>query len=135
MSMPYDVNNRLLGMTTMQQAGNQAPLTIASFAYTLDAEGERTQVAEADGTLRKYGYDSIARLTSETVAGALSYAKTFTYDAVGNRKTQVTTGTGAASDAYVYDSRDRLSSETGVTYTYDTNGNELTKSGEATYTW
>src|SRR5262249_20171028 len=101
----------------------------------LDAAGKRTQVAEADGAVRQFGYDSIDRLTNETVTGPLAYAKTFTYDAVGNRSTPTTTGAGAGTANCASDSRDRLTSESTASYTYDANGNELSKSGEATYTW
>jgi RHS repeat-associated protein len=85
--------------------------------------------------VRAYGYDGIDRLTSETVTGALSYAKTFAYDAVGNRLTQSTTGAGAGTVHYAYDARDRLTTENATTYAYDPNGNVTSKSGEATYTW
>ena len=135
-SYGYDANNRMTSISTVQAppAGG-TPLTVDSFAYTLDADGKRTGVVESGGTARQYGYDGIDRLTSETVTGSLSYAKTFTYDPVGNRKSQVTTGSGAGSVPYTYDTRDRMLTSDGSTYTYDTNGNELTKSGEATYSY
>jgi RHS repeat-associated protein len=134
-SYAYDVNNRLTGMTTVDTNGPPPPLTVASFAYTLDLAGKRTKVVEADGTTRSYAYDSVDRLTSETVTGALSYVKTFTYDSVGNRTQQVTTGTGAATVPYTYDSRDRMLTADGTSYTYDANGNELTNSAEAGYSY
>ena len=131
----YDVNNRLTNLATVQSVGESgAPVTVQSFAYTLDAEGKRTQLVENTGTVRQYGYDGIDRLTSETVTGSLAYAKTFTYDPVGNRESQVTTGSGAATTPYTYDTRDRMLTSDGSTYTYDANGNALSKSGEAYYT-
>ena len=129
-SYTYDARSRLTNSTTVDGAS-----TVASFAYTLDLAGRRTQETDADGTVRGYGYDGIDRLTSETVAGSLSYAKVFAYDAVGNRLTQTTTGTGAASVTYAYDSRDRLSAENSTSYGYDANGNLTSKSGEASYGW
>ena len=44
-----------------------------------------TQIDEADGTVRAYGYDELYRLTVDTVTiGALNqYTKTFAYDDVG----------------------------------------------------
>ena len=65
------------------------------------------------------------------------YTKTFAYDPVGNRTTQTTTGTGADTDSYAYDTRDRLTSEGDNTtsYGYDLNGNVTSKSGEANYSW
>jgi RHS repeat-associated protein len=133
---PYDVQNRLTNLTTTQTAGS-SPTTVQSYAYVLDEAGRRTQLAEADGTVRAYGYDGIDRLTTEAVTGPLTYSKTFAYDPVGNRTTQTTTGTGADSDTYAYDTRDRLTSESDGTtsYAYDKNGNVTSKSAEATYSW
>ena len=128
----YNARHRVTDIAAVQTATSTP---IATFAYTLDTEGERTQVLEADGTVRQYGYDSIARLTSENVVGPLTYANGFTYDPVGNRLTQTTTGSGAGSTTYVYDSRDRLTTASGTTYAYDANGNVTSKSGEATYVW
>jgi RHS repeat-associated protein len=128
----YNTVNRLTNLTS------QGPLQLVqSYAYTLGPTGNRTQVSEADGTLRQYTYDFLYRLTGETVSGNLGvvYAKSFSYDPVGNRQTQVTTGQGAASQTYTYDTRDRLLSDTLANYGYDDNGNLVTKSGEATYTW
>ena len=132
----YDANNRLTNLSTVQTpSGGGSVLTVQSYAYTLDAEGKRTGIVESDGTERTYGYDALDRLTSESVTGALAYAKTFAYDAVGNRLSQATTGAGAGTVPYTYDTRDRMLTSDGSSYTYDTNGNELTKSAEATYTF
>jgi RHS repeat-associated protein len=96
--------------------------------------------------------DELYRLTSDTVTiGALNqYSKGFTYDDVGNRQTQTTTIGPAGSvipgvlvngtQAYTYDDRDRLLTETlganpATAYTWDADGNLITKSGEAAYTW
>jgi RHS repeat-associated protein len=79
--------------------------------------------------------DSIDRLTSETVTGTLSYAKTFAYDPVGNRLTQTTAGAVAGTVNYAYDVRDRLTTENTTSYTYDADGNVASKAGEATYGW
>ncbi len=111
------------------------PTTTQSYAYTLDLAGKRTQVSEADATVRAYTYDSIDRLTGETVTGSLSYAKAFEYDPVGNRLTQTTTGAGAGAVTYRYDVRDQLTTENGTAYGYDLNGNVTSKAGEATYAW
>jgi len=128
----YDARHRVTDIAAVQTATSTP---VATFAYTLDSEGERTQVVETDGTIRQYGYDSVARLTSESVTGSLTYAKAFTYDSVGNRLTQTTTGAGAGSVSYVYDSRDRLTTEGSTAYSYDGNGNLTAKAGEATYGW
>ena len=53
---------------------------------------------------------------------ALAYTNTFVYDAVGNRATPETAATVG------YDTRDRLTFDGIATYTYDDNGNVLSKS-------
>lgn len=55
----YDTTDRLLAVT------NAKGTTFSSFAYTLDAVGNRTQVVKNAGT-ESYGYDSLYRLTSVT---------------------------------------------------------------------
>jgi YD repeat-containing protein len=88
----YDSRNRLVQEAT--QTTGSSPVTFQSYASTLDLAGRRTEVTEADGTVRSYGYDSIDRLTSEAATGSLTYDKTFGYDGVGDRLTQTTTGAG-----------------------------------------
>ncbi len=111
----YDSRNRLANLTV----GN-----VASYAYTLDDSGHRTQVVEKSGRTVNYSYDSIYRLTSETVAGigAVSY----TYDPVGNRKTLTSTLAPIQSATSSFDNNDRLSSDT-----YDSNGNTTQSAGSA----
>jgi len=56
-----------------------------------------------------YGYDSLYRLTSETVTSGPNNkndAIIYTYDAVGNRKTLISTLPPAGSNSYTYDSDD-----------------------------
>jgi RHS repeat-associated protein len=131
----YDTRNRLTNLTTQQVTSGLPGVPVQSQAYTLDAAGRRTAIAEGDGTGRSYGYDSIDRLTGETVTGGATYTRTFTCDAVGNRATQTKTGVGTGTTSYSYDNRDRLLTENATTYAYDPNGNATAKSGDATYTW
>jgi RHS repeat-associated protein len=128
----HDSLNRLTNLTSKHGA-----TTLQSYVYSLGATGLRTRIDEADGTARIYGYDGLYRLTTETVSGGggPNYGKTFGYDAASNRLSQVTIGYGAASVAYTYDTRDRLLTENGTAYGWDDNGNMLSKTGEATYTW
>jgi RHS repeat-associated protein len=142
----YDGLNRLTALSTAHPASGR---TVQSYGFTLGPAGNRTAITEHDGTVRSYTYDDLYRLTGEkvTVSGLLEYEKTFGYDAVGNRLGQSTTGSGApgtptapGSISYGYDERDRLLSETlgaspPTSYTFDANGNVLTRSDGATYVW
>ncbi len=142
----YNTLNRLTLLSTTRPATGQ---TIQSYGFTLGPAGNRKAINEADGTIRAYTYDDLYRLTGErvTVGVPVEYEKMFTYDDVGNRLTQVTTGSGApgtplasASLGYGYDTRDRLLTETlganpPTTFGYDDNGNLISKSADATYTW
>jgi RHS repeat-associated protein len=131
-SYTYNTLNRLTNLTTGHTGGG----TIQSYAYTLGPAGNRTQIDELGGTIRAYTYDALYRLTGETVSGDLSYQNTFSYDPVGNRLAQVQmTGTTTTTLDYTYDARDRMLTENASTYTWDDNGNLVTRSGAATYVW
>lgn len=131
-SYGYDSLNRLRTQTTNGPAG-----LVQSYALTLGPAGTRTAIEEHTGTpqatLKSYAYDTLYRLTRETVSGALAYENAFTYDAVGNRLAQTKTAAGTIN--YTYDDRDRLLQEAAQAYTWDANGNLVSKSAEATYTW
>ena len=67
----YDPLNRLTSMqsTCATGTGCGAPGTsLASYAYTPGAAGNRLSVAELSGRTVTYGYDDLYRLTSETIA-------------------------------------------------------------------
>jgi RHS repeat-associated protein len=100
--------------------------------------GHRTSVTELSGRTVNYGYDSIYRLTSETIAGdpnAMNGAVSYVYDAVGNR-TQKTLLRRAPSRARArtlpgypgglsnYNANDELASDT-----YDIEGNTTASQG------
>ena len=89
--------------------------------------GDRTSVAELSGRTVAYAYDSLYRLTTETVTadphnknGVASY----TYDAVGNENASSATLPPAGGISYTYDADDRLSSDQ-----YDSNGNTILSGG------
>jgi len=82
---------------------------LASYTYTLGAAGNRLTVAELSGRNVVYSYDSLYRLSSETVSadphsknGAINY----TYDNVGNRLTLNSTLPPAGGMTYSYDADD-----------------------------
>jgi RHS repeat-associated protein len=121
----YDTLNRLTN-DTIAKGG-----TLASYAYTMGAAGNRIAVSELGGRSVNYAYDGIYRLTSETIAGAAANNGTisYAYDAVGNRLTRTSTSAGVPASASTYDVDDRLTSDA-----YDQNGN-TTASGANTYTY
>jgi len=118
----YDTLNRLT-----QTGSSKNGSAISNYAYTLGAAGNRLTVAELSGRTVNYGYDSLYRLTTETVTADPSnhnFTNAFTYDAVGNRRQWLVNG--AVSNVYTYDADDRLGSDT-----YDANGNTVNSLGTA----
>jgi YD repeat-containing protein len=104
---------------------------IASYAYTLDPAGHRTKVTELSGRTVQYGYDSLYRLTSETISGAASQngAISYVYDPVGNRKSMSSTVPAVPAGTFFYDANDRSGTDI-----YDADGN-TTGSGGLNYVY
>lgn len=126
----YDQADRLL------QIGYTGPgaATIAAFAYTLDAVGNRLSMIDGDGTAT-YSYDALHRLTSVTYPNGEQVA--YAYDPMGNRLSMTSSLAGVTT--YSYDVGDRLLSVTApdssvINLTWDANGN-LAAKGAATYTF
>ena len=116
----YDALNRLT-----QMGSSRSSTAISNYAYTLGAAGNRLTVAELSGRNIVYGYDSLYRLTTETVTAdsqSHNFVNGYTYDVVGNRKQWLVNG--AVANAYTYDADDRLSSDQ-----YDPNGNTTLSGG------
>ncbi len=133
----YDSAGRLESITN-----SVSTAITSSYVYTYDANGNRlTQVEVNGGAMEEttYAYDTSDRLIEvaypeETV--------TTTYDAVGNRLTEITVDSagGPSSDkTWNYDARDRLTQVSDalnasgtVTYTYDANGNQRSRTQNGT---
>jgi YD repeat-containing protein len=104
--------------------------------YTYDAAGLRSSLTNLLGTTT-YTYDGASRLTSATPpAGSGLPAEQYSYDPAGNRISSATSPLGS----FTYDSGDRLLGDATHTYTYDSEGNLLTRRERAsgattTYTW
>jgi YD repeat-containing protein len=126
----YDNLNRLTYLENRDPSGVQS-----SYRYTLGPTGRRDAVVEHDGRRVDYGYDVLDRLTREAILDAAFGNRTidYTYDPVGNRKTRNDSVEGLTTSTY--DNNDRLLTETlagQVTqYTYDNNGNTLSKIANA----
>ena len=119
-SITYDAAGRIVGL--QHTAGGE---TLAGYAWTWDAAGQLVQEVSNDGTAG-FGYDVTGQLTAVTGWRTESYE----YDALGNR-TMPGYRTGAGN---------RLLSDGTFDYTYDHEGNLLTKTEIATgttteYTW
>lgn len=85
--------------------------------YTYDLTGSVTQIYDGVNT-ETYEYDELDRLIYSSGPWT---SMNFTYDAVGNRLKKVQGGT----TSYSYDSVNRLTSATGMSFDWDDNGNML----------
>ncbi len=123
----FNTRDQLVGVVNRRSDNT----LLSSFAYTLDANGLRTGVMEADGSAVTYVYDARYRLTSETRTGAGAYVTTYAYDLVGNRTAASLGGTAVA---YTYDANDRLTGTGTETYYYDASGNMTGRTDAAGFT-
>ena len=148
----YNAANQLTAVLHKKADGAD----IASFVYTLNAAGQRTQVAErmlevgspaatVERTVR-YQYDAAGKLLQEQVAqtapAVFGSTIDYVYDPVGNRSRRTVSHNGQVT-SYQYDSHDRLTqsvdSLNGTTsYQWDERGNLVQKASPAdttTYAW
>ncbi|WP_101909222.1 RHS repeat domain-containing protein [Marasmitruncus massiliensis] len=109
-------------------------LVMTSYEYQYSLDGNQTRKKDQDGVMVSYGYDKLGRLIEESVrrGKAINYS----YDRFSNRsKMRVSGGGEEYSVDYTYAAGNRLVSEVKTTdsaaetttYTYDANGNQLTK--------
>ena len=148
----YNAANQLTAVLHKKADGAD----IASFVYTLNAAGQRTQVAERmlevgspAATVERtvhYQYDAAGKLLQEQVAqtapAVFGSTIDYVYDPVGNRSRRTVSHNGQVT-SYQYDSHDRLSqsvdSLNGTTsYQWDERGNLVQKASPAettTYGW
>ena len=127
----YDTLSNLLSVL---HNGGSLP---GSTSYSYDAAGNRTSktaVQQGDpnpvSVTSNFSYDNIYELTQAVVNG--SVAEGYSYDAVGNRLSS------AGPTSYNYNASNELTSTSSATYTYDNNGNTLSKTetgGTTYYTW
>jgi RHS repeat-associated protein len=105
--------------------------TLDGDGYTYDNAGNRTSKANSlNGTTEQYTYDPLYQLTQVTQGATTT--ESYSFDAVGNRLSSL----GVSS--YTYNSSNQLTATPAVSFTYDNNGNTLTKTdstGTRTYAW
>jgi RHS repeat-associated protein len=111
-SLSYNARNLLKTITHTSSAAG----ALATFSYSYDAGTRLINSSGPEGSLT-YTYDQVAQLTGVTGARTESYS----YDLNGNRTSAngVSYGTPAAGN--------RLTNDGTYTYTYDNQGNLLTK--------
>lgn len=118
----YDRAGRLTDVQNIKGTTN-----LSRFTYTLDPVGNPTTVGGTSTTT--YKYDTLDRVTEVCYAATCTTGSSpfirYAYDTVGNRTSEARpTGT----TTYTYNNGDQLTSKAGAstgTYTYDTNGNEI----------
>jgi RHS repeat-associated protein len=120
----YDPLSRLLSV--LHKLGGT---TLDGATYTVDNAGNRTsRTPQPSGTATNFGYNNIYELLS---AQGGSANENYTYDKVGNRLT-------STAGSYGYNTSNELTSSPTATFTYDNNGNTLTKAdstGTTSYSW
>ena len=118
----YATSGMVQSITTAGTAG-----TIDQLTYTYDPVlNINTMASTRDGGTHTYGYDGLDHLTSAQRPANYGIAdESYTYDKVGNRE---------ISDAtqYDYDNNNRITKSPSLTYSYDSDGNQTTRSDGVT---
>ena len=129
-SKSYDAASQLLANTHLN---GSTPVT--GHGYTLDSTGRRTAETFTDGTTpnRSYGYDLADQVTSANYGSGQIDA--YAYDPAGNRSTATIASRGGSSTTYTANSANQYSTISGMPApSHDSNGN-LTSQNGVTYTW
>ncbi len=108
----YNASHWLTGI-----AAQKAPSTVHTANYQFDKVGNITQ--KASDITTTYGYDRIYQLLNSTNSTS---SEAFTYDKVGNRKTK-----NANPTPWSYNRNNELITADTITYSYDNNGNTVSK--------
>jgi RHS repeat-associated protein len=122
----YDGMDRL---TRLLDAKSVA--TVADHQYQYNTASQIAQIAGPTNT-HSYSYDSLDRLSSTSYTNPLQTNESYAYDSVGNRTSSHLSAT------YGYQPFNRMTSTSSATFTYDQNGNLLSKtnsSGTTQYLW
>ena len=125
-SYQYDGLDRLTRLTDTKGVA-----TVKDHQYQYNAASQITQIAEPSIT-RSYGYDAVDRLTSASYTNPTQPRENYVYDSVGNRTSS------QLSASYGYQPFNRLTNTATASYSYDTNGNLISKTdsgGTTQYVW
>jgi RHS repeat-associated protein len=122
----YDSLSRLLNV--LHKAGTT---TLDGAGYAYDNAGNRTNKTNyLNNITENYTFDVLYQLTQ--VTQGTTTTESYTYEAVGNRLSSL------GMSGYAYNSSNQLTSTPAAAFTYDANGNPLTKTdtnGVTSYTW
>jgi len=114
----YDAANRL----TLLANKTVSDVTLSSYAYAYDKADNRTSMTNSEGT-HSYAYDKIYQLLQADHPVGSNEA--YTYDASTRRLTS------ADHADWSYDTAHQLLNYDGQTFTYDANGNMITRTDTA----
>src|SRR5207302_7870299 len=121
--------NQVVGLTHVNGTGQ----SIASYRLSYDASGRLVQSVDKDGST-SYQYNAVDEVTGASTTNPAVPSESFSYDAGGNI---LSNDTGSSSSL---GKDNRLLSNGAFDYTYDNNGNLITRTaigaGSVTdYTW
>jgi RHS repeat-associated protein len=124
----YTYNNLSQLLSVLHQVGAS---TIDGSTYTVDPAGNRTAKTDQHANVTSnYTYDPLYELTQ--VTQSTTTTEKYSFDAAGNRLSSL------GLTPYTINASNELTSIPGITYTYDSNGNTLTKvvgSNTTSYVW
>ncbi|WP_292530889.1 SpvB/TcaC N-terminal domain-containing protein [Methylocystis sp.] len=125
---------RLSSIVTTKGSAN-----LQNVSYTYDANGNITQLTDYSsnglGKTVAYTYDDLNRLitASTTVASSTPYFRTYAYSSIGNITSSTDMGTYTYAETN-YSNPHAPTTINGTTYSYDNNGNLISK-GSTGYAW
>jgi RHS repeat-associated protein len=122
----FDGLNRLIRLQDTKGSS-----ILADRQYQYNSASQITQIAEP-GITRNFGYDAVDRLTTASYTSPLQPNENYAYDGVGNRTAS------QLSASYSYQRFNRLANTSTANYSYDVNGNLISKTdstGTTQYAW